>query len=276
MISHADPGRRGPTAPMTLLARTVPLLLCVVVALSGAPAAGQAAKGQEENLQVYAYTLRHKPAAEALTLIRPLLSRRGTVELQPRGNTLVVRDTLAALGRIVPTLRGYDRPPEDLRVNVMIVRADTRPAAVAGGQRLPEWLEERLRELLRWDYYRVLAEAGLDTREGQNLAHEVGDLYGVSFRMGTLLQDERLKLHDFKLWRSGADDGKFLLEATLHLWLRKPKVVGLANSESSDHALMVVLTCDRRPQGSGTSQVSPPLEKERPPAPPSPRPKGDR
>ena len=278
MISHPAPGRRGPTSSMTPLARTVPLLVFVVMALSGAPAAGQSTRGaeREENLQVYAYTLRHKPAGEALVLIRPLLSRRGTVELQPRNNTLVVRDTLAALGRIVPALRGYDRPPEDLRVKVMIVRADSRPVAAQGVEKLPAWLEDRLRELLRWDYYQVLAQAGLDTREGQRLAHELGELYGVSFRMGTLLQDERLKLHDFKLWRSGAANGKYLLEATLHLWLHKPKVVGLANSESSDHALMVVLTCERRPPASGSSKVSPPLTKRPSSAPPAPPPKGER
>lgn len=251
------------------LARTVPLFLCMVVALSGAPAAGQSGKTQDENLQVYAYTLRHKPAAEALVLIRPLLSRRGTVELQPRGNTLVVRDTLAALGRIVPTLRGYDRPPEELRVQVMLVRAFSRPVPATGGRSLPAWLEERLQGLLRWDYYTVLAEAALDAREGQDLVHEVGDLYGVSFRMGTLLQDERVKLHDFKLWRAGDEAGKALLEANLHLWLRKPKVVGLANSESSDHALMVVLTCERRPEETHDPEVSPP-------AAPTPRPKGGR
>jgi len=262
---------------MTPLARTVPLLVFVVMALSAAPAGAQSAKGaeREENLQVYAYTLRHKPAGEALVLIRPLLSRRGTVELQPRNNTLVVRDTLAALGRIVPTLRGYDRPPEDLRVKVMIVRADSRPVAAPGIEKLPAGLEDRLRELLRWDYYQVLAQAGLDTREGQSLIHEMGELYGVSFRMGTLLQDERLKLHDFKLWRSGAGAGDYLLEATLHLWLHKPKVVGLANSESSDHALMVVLTCERRPPPA-PNEVSPPVTKRRPPAPSVPRPKGER
>lgn len=262
---------------MTHLPRTVPLLLSLAIALSGAPAAAQPAKEaeREENLQVYAYTLRHKPAAEALVLIRPLLSRRGTVELQPRNNTLVVRDSLAALGRIVPALRVYDRPPEDLRVKVMIVRADSRPVAAPGVEKLPAWLEDRLRELLRWDYYQVLAQAHLDTREGQSLTHELGELYGVSFRMGTLLQDERLKLHDFKLWRSGAGNGKYLLEAALHLWLHKPKVVGLANSESSDHALMVVLTCERRPEPRG-NEVSPPLTKQRPPAPPAPPPKGER
>lgn len=246
--------------------RLTPLALCLTVALAAAPAAGQSGRSSgetNEHLQAYAYTLRHKPAAEALVLIRPLLSKRGTVELQPEGNTLVVRDTLAALGRIVPTLRSYDRAPQGLRVEVMIVRAFTRPVATARGERsLPDWLEERLQALLRWDHYRVLAEAGLDTREGQGLTHELGGLYGISFRMGTLLQDERVKLHDFKIWRSGPEEDQALLEATLNLWLDKPKVLGLASSESSDHALMVVLTCRRRV--AGEVQVSPPFLEDGP------------
>lgn len=274
MIAIPHPGQPGPPrpdAPMTVHSRrtlVAPLVLCLAGAFAGAPAAGQgeARNGREEHLQVYAYTLRHKPAAEALVLIRPLLSNRGTLELQPEGNTLVVRDTLAALGRIVPTLRGYDRAPQGLRVRVLIVRAFTRPVTGEhGGRSLPDWLEERLRALLRWDHYQVVADAGLDTREGQELAHEVGELYGVSFRMGTLLQDERVKLHDFRIWRSGAGDGEALLEATLNLWLDKPKVLGLANSETSDHALMVVLTCERQPRVSGEPRVSPVGNEDGPP-----------
>ena len=245
------------------------LLLCLALVPLAAPAGAQQAarsqrgeRSEEGHLQVYAYTLRNRPAAEALVLIRPLLSQRGTVELQPGGNTLVVRDSLAALGRIVPTLRAYDRPPERLRVHVLIVRAFSEPVPAVPGRSLPAWLEDRLQGLLRWDYYQVLAEAGLDTREGENLVHEVGELYGLSFRVGTLYQDERVKLHDFKIWRAGRSVSPAgaahqpLLEATLNLWLAKPKVLGLANSESSDHALMVVLTCERLPLDGG-SQVSP-------------------
>ena len=207
-----------------------------------------------EHLQVYAYTLRHKPASEALALIRPMLTSRGTVELQPRGNTLVVRDTLAALGRIVPALRGYDRPPEPLEMEIMVVRADSRPPKGPTGDRsLPGWLEERLRGLLRWDYYRVLADSGVRARENQAVTHEVGGRYGVSFRLGSVQPGDRVKLHDFKVWRIDPDRpgrgglvaGEPLVEATLNLWLDKPKVLGLANSESSEHALMVVLTCER-------------------------------
>jgi hypothetical protein len=250
------------------------LAACLAIPCAGVPAAAQERPRQDQmsgvprapGFQVYAYTLRHKPAGEALVLIRPLLSKGGTIEIQPQTNTLVVRDTLAALGRIVPALRAYDRPPENLRVEVMIVRAFSRPVPQRSGASLPPWLEERLRGLLRWDYYQVLADSGLETREGGGVSHEVGGLYGVSFEVGSLLQDERVKLNDFKIWRvdAGAKGGAVgigvgepLLEATLNLWLDKPKVLGLANSESSDHALMVVLTCQRS-ERSGKSPGRPP------------------
>jgi hypothetical protein len=207
------------------------------------------------DLRVYAYTFRHKDAAEALPLIRPLLTQRGTVELQPGGNTLVVRDTLAALGRIQPALRAFDRPPRELRVEIMIVRAATEPQPTVGTEQLPEWLEDKLRGLLRWDHYTLLARSGLDTREDQAVTHEVGRLYGLSFRPGTVMSGERLKLHDFRIWRvpslSDSSEEKPLLQATLNLWLGKPKVLGLANSESSDRALMVVLTCEEMDESGG-------------------------
>ncbi|HXT21441.1 MAG TPA: secretin N-terminal domain-containing protein, partial [Thermoanaerobaculia bacterium] len=51
---------------------------------------------------LHVYTLRHQTAGDALGLIRPLLSPRGTVELRPGANTLVLRDTPLALSRILP------------------------------------------------------------------------------------------------------------------------------------------------------------------------------
>ncbi len=202
-------------------------------------------KADGAEVRVYAYTFRNKRATEALTLVQPLLTRHGSLEIQPEDNTLVVRDTVAALGRIVPTLRAFDRPPQALRIEVMIVRAGVRPPGNPGTESLPSWLEERLRGLLRWDYYSLLARSDLDTQEGQEVTHEVGGLYGLSFRPGTLGPDNQLKLHEFRIWHAGKQADPPLLEATLNLWLGKPKVLGLANSESADRALMVVLTCER-------------------------------
>src|SRR4028118_1131009 len=80
------------------------LLLSLIASCLGAQSA------RPEELVLHAFALKHRPAGEALALVSPLLSDRGTVELQPRSNTLVIRDTLASLRKIVPTLRAYDHP----------------------------------------------------------------------------------------------------------------------------------------------------------------------
>ncbi|MFP3940581.1 MAG: hypothetical protein ACLF0P_09770 [Thermoanaerobaculia bacterium] len=241
--------------------------LWLAVAWCAAPAAAQSGDTdreqaepleRESRLQVYAYALQHKEAGEALALIRPLLSTQGTVELQPQDNTLVVRDTLAALGRIVPRLRAFDRPAQELRIEIMLVRAFSRPVPVGPEQTLPSWLEERLQGFLRWDHYQVLADSGVDTREGQAVVHEIGRLYGVRFQLGSLVEGDRIHLHEFRVWRGPEGEEDPLLEANLSLWLEKPKVLALASSESSDHALMVVLTCQRVSRAA--EPVTPPQE----------------
>src|SRR6201999_1823572 len=69
----------------------------VLTAQPAAKAAAPAAAAGEVVLQ--AYTLRHQRASDAVALVYPLLSRKGTVELQPGGNTLVIRDVQSALNR---------------------------------------------------------------------------------------------------------------------------------------------------------------------------------
>jgi len=242
--------------------------IVVLGALAAGPLLGQvspAVPGRPADpglgIQVYAYTFQNKSAAEALPLVQPLLTKRGSIELQPEDNTLVIRDTVAALGRIVPTLRAFDRPPQELRIEVMIVRAGTQPVLTPGVEQLPDWLEARLRGLLRWDYYSILARSGLVTHEGQEVTHEVGRLYGLSFRPGTLQPGNQIKLNDFRIWHVGHEKDEPLLEATLNLWLGKPKVLGLANSESADRALMVVLTCERRDEAADRGAGIPPARR---------------
>src|ERR1700688_951258 len=85
--------------------------------------AGQNQRREATELALHAYALRYQQAIEAIPLIQPLLTGRGTLELQPGGNTLVIRDTVAALARIVPVLRGFDHPSQPLKVEILIVRA---------------------------------------------------------------------------------------------------------------------------------------------------------
>ncbi len=133
-----------------------------------------------------AYTLRHQRASDAVALVYPLLSRKGTVELQPGGNTLVIRDVQTALDRIVPVLRSFDHAPRPMRLEVLIVKASRN--AVSPQVRhsdLPDQLTKRLRDLLAYDNFETQAQAQLGGVEGQPVIYDLGQDYKVSFHFGT-------------------------------------------------------------------------------------------
>lgn len=195
---------------------------------------------------LHAFALKHQRASEAIALVHPLLSPRGTVELQPRGNTLVIRDTQAAIDRILPVLKAFDHPLRPLGMEIFIVRArraQTSPRVVVSD--LPDGLTERLRQILPYEIFRLQAQTRLDTREGESVTFELGDDFQISFRVGTVLDDGRIKLNDFRIdRRSPRKVG--LLHTHLTLWLDQTMSLGLAKSEASQEALMVVMTVNGR------------------------------
>ncbi|MFQ5526025.1 MAG: hypothetical protein ACE5GX_07150 [Thermoanaerobaculia bacterium] len=194
-------------------------------------------------LVAYAYNLQHRGASEALELVLPLLSSRGAVELQPGGNALVVRDTESVLELIRPRLRAFDHPFEPLRIRVQVIRAEPTDGAQGDAPELPAGVLERLRELLKYESYSLLAGSEIRIDDGMAVVHDIGDKFRVDFRLRHLLSDERASLEGFRL--SLGRDGEFepLIHANLNLDLDKPMVLGLAPTEASDTALMLVIEC---------------------------------
>lgn len=219
------------TASLLLLS-----LLAAACAAQPAPASG--------DLVLHAYALKHRKASEALPLVSPLLSPRGTVELQPGTNTLVLRDTMATLSRIVPVLRSFDHPARPLTLELYIVRA-TRSAASEIRSDLPAHLTSRLSALLPYNVYEVRAQALLGSQEGQAVTYALSGDYEVSFRVGTVVAPGRVRLSDFRVLRRSSRGGpqpQLLIHTNLSLQLEQTMSLGLARSEASPEALMVVLT----------------------------------
>jgi hypothetical protein len=232
---------------MSRLVSPLLVLLVVWTPVAAAPLAAQNAQpgANADTLYVHAYTLKHQKAAEALMLIHPLLSPRGTVELQPVGNTLVVRDTLAGLSRVVPVLRNFDRPARPLRMDVYVVHGSRqRPTVVSPV--LPEPptdLVRRLKAILPYDYFTLVAQAQVNGLEGQPVTYEIGGGFEVSFRPGMVLPNRRVRLNDFRvLRRKRQNETQPLLHTHLNLTLDQTVALALAKSEASPDALMVVLT----------------------------------
>jgi hypothetical protein len=230
-------------------------LAALLWAIALAPALLAQPSGVPEDLVLHAYTFKHQPAAEALELVHPLLSKRGTVELQPGDNTLVVRDVPAAIKRIVPVLLAYDHPPQPLGLEIIIVRASrSASAAAAPRSSLPEGLTRRLRAMLPYDNYDIQARAYLSTTEGQSVTYGMGKEFEVSFKLGTLIDERRIRLSDFQVARRApSGTQRPLIQTTVNLWLEQPMSLGFARNEASREALMVVLNIKngdaRRPAG---------------------------
>jgi hypothetical protein len=189
------------------------------------------------------YTLEYRPAIGAIAEVEDLLSARGSVELQPRGNTLFIRDSSGVVRRVLARLREYDQPLRRVRLEIQIVRAGGPPTpGMLGGPRLPAELARRLRELLRFETFILLARTGLEMIEGEQVAYEFDGDYRVEFELGGLNANRQVRLQNFVIGRGRAGEAPPLIHTNLNLMLERPMVLGLAQTESSERALMVVLT----------------------------------
>ena len=227
------PVRRSVVSLLWALALIVPVL----------PAAPQSAPGPRD-IVTRAYTFKYQRASEAVVLAYPLLSSKGTVELQPSGNTLVIHDTLTAVQKIMPALRAYDHPSRPLRLEIYVVKASRATVSPqVQHSDLPEDLTKRLRGLLAYDNFAKQAQAQLAGAEGQWVVYELGPDYKVSFRFGSLTEDRQVKLSSFRIVRREEGRGETeLLHANLMLPIDHTTSLGITSSESSLEALMVVLT----------------------------------
>lgn len=235
------------------------ILLLILAAVSGmavpapvsaAPAAMQQPRATSPQVEarppvLYAYTLRHQAPGEALDLVRPMLSAEGTVRLQASTATLQVRDSAEVTRRIAAFLRSFDHPPLTLDLEVMVVRASSVAVSPqpANSPEIPAELLERWRNLLRYEHYQLMARAQLEPKEGEEVTYEMGAGYRVSFRLGTLLANRRIKLHNFRLALAGEGREDELIHTNLNPWLNQSASLGLARDESSRTALMVVVIC---------------------------------
>ncbi|MGH9382379.1 MAG: secretin N-terminal domain-containing protein [Thermoanaerobaculia bacterium] len=242
---RVDPFRRAGVGARVSI---VGLMVAALVSL-GAAAIAQAT---EE-----IFTLRHIRAATALELVVPLLSATGSVELRQAANALVVRDTPEAIARIRQRLDSVDRPVVPLIVELQIFEggaADERGAALA----LAPELAARLKELFRFDSYRLVASGRVLTREGENVLYQapgapatLGNLQ-VRFQTGRLAADGQLRLEAFRLERAGESGGwESLLSGRLRLVAGRPLVLALTRSEDAERALFLAITARATPARPG-------------------------
>ena len=110
--------------------------------------------------------------------------------------------------------------------------------------------------MLRYDTYESMATTSFVSSEGEQVAYDFGNDLGMDFRVGTVLQETRLGLKDFRMLRRGgpfgagvggetaSGGGVVVLHANLVLRLGQTLAMVLTRDESADTALVVAITCD--------------------------------
>ena len=198
-----------------------------------------------ETLVLNAHKLENQPAREALPLVEPLLSARGTVSLQKETNTLIIRDHPSVWQRLGPVLTDFDHPRRTIDLRIYLLRATRSqrpPEENAAG--LPTELIDALGYFLQFTSYELLGGGPRESGEGQEVDVPLGAKHGVRFQVGTVLMDRFLRLHGFEVFRRDGGLERRIFHSSLNLKEQKMQVVVVSQDKSSESGLVVAVSFD--------------------------------
>jgi len=208
--------------------------------------AGTARAAVEER----AFQLRYRSAADAVSVVEPLLSPEGSVMLQPRANTVVIRDVGSVIDKVAVTLRVWDHVPFNFRVRVKFFLASTSMPTGTASTAAPVELGPNFGQLFHFRSYTPLDDLQFVSPDGSSVEANVGERYVLRFTLRTQPSDqERLILSPLELLsRAGAatpPPSRPLLRSTVSLRVGQTAVLAAAHSERAKEVLLVVVTAAR-------------------------------
>jgi len=202
-------------------------------------------------VEVRVFELHHRAVRDAATMVEPLLSPDGTILLQPRQNSLVVRDSPEVLTRVSAAISRWDSQSATFRVRVSLLWALESGPAFDQRDPLLKEVSSGLTKLFGFrscapiDTFRVTAEDGnlVESEAG-------GGHYWVRFKVDAVPENRnRVRLERFEvLQREGsgarAQIRPLLSTANINLLVGQTSIVGLSRHERAPQALIVVLVAE--------------------------------
>lgn len=258
--------------PRTALLAAAAVLLAVAFALpapaepraaqrpgpSGAAGNASPAPSPEASV-VRVFTLQHRRADEAAAILRPLLTDAGSVLLQPKLNTITVRDRARAVENAARAIAAFDQPPRALSIAVTLLKATTegtgREAPPRPVSEEIRGVGERLKRLFNLTSYAPLDTVVVQGIEGNSVAYVVGREFRLEFLLEPGTDDSIVRLKNLALSRQRTEGGREvsrdLLRTTINIPLHQPYVLGIGKDESASGALFLVFVASPREPGPG-------------------------
>jgi hypothetical protein len=209
---------------------------------------------------VRVFTLRHRKAEGAFLVVRPLLTARGSLVLQPALNALTVRDTGRAVELAARAVESFDVPPRPFAVSVALFRATSAPPQQGKPTPIAEQLRgvrARLRRLFAYTDYTPIDEVVLQGREGEPVSWNLGGSYRIDFLLEAENGDEVVRLRNLVLVRvrrdeNGRETVRDVARTSINLKTWEPFVLGVGREEGGSAALFLVLSAAPAGPGPGT------------------------
>jgi len=196
------------------------------------------------NLSVQTFLFKFKQAENAASVIKPLMSADGSMQIQPAANSLIVTDAPENMKRIAAALKQFDLPAQPFKLSVRLVSARR---GSAGESRIDAELSDVSSKLalLRYNVLERLGLAEVTGKEGDPGMVELGQ-HRADFRFGEYdPASDSLKVGDFRLLRHEGDQLTPMMKTTLNLKLGQTVIIGVTKDAQSQRALMIVVTAKR-------------------------------
>jgi hypothetical protein len=226
------------------------LMISMMLAVSGAafaePAAAAAADAKPA-LAVRTFTFKFKQADKAAAAIKPLLSKEGSMSIQPSTNSLVVTDRAENLKSVAKLIGDFDKAPQSFRLYLRIVGA----ARVEGTPKIADDLKDVARKLaiLPYNSYESVGEATIQGKEGDPGLIDMQTGYRADFKFGEYdPASDSIAVNDLqisKLTGAQKDQLTSLLKTSLNLTIGQSYILGASRAPQSQRALMIVLVARR-------------------------------
>ena len=225
------------------------LMLSMMFAASGAAFAEPAAAAADAkaSLAVRTFTFKFKQADKAAAAIKPLLSKEGSMSIQPSTNALVVTDRAENMKAVAKLIGDFDKEPQSFRLYVRVVGA----SRVEGTPKIADDLKDVARKLaiLPYNYYESVGEATMQGKEGDPGVIEMSTGYRANFKFGEYdPASDSIAVNDLeiaKLTGAQRDQLTSLLKTSLNLTIGQTYVLGASKAPQSQRALMIVLVARR-------------------------------
>jgi hypothetical protein len=235
------------------------VLAVVLLALWASPALLAARPGYVERV----FTLRHRKVEEAALLVRPLLSDGAFLTMQPRLNTLVVRDSPGIVERCSQAIASFDVPPRTVVLSVTLLKAGTpEPGPGIPGVVSEEirGVGERLRKLFNFMSYTPLDALVVQGTEGDAVAYTIGGSYRLAFVLDPSADATVVRLKDLVLERlrrdeKGRETKSEILRTSINVPMGQTNVLGIGRDEAATGALFLVFSASPRLPGPGMARV---------------------